>query len=1062
MKYSVLYIVISLILGNKAFCQQLPAKQFNKADYLETESFNDICQSKNLLLYFATDQGILTYDGYVFRFLEAPSNKELRSNIRSIEIADSVLYFISQKGLQKYNLLSGTLETIHEGDLYELSLVGNILYYHSKTNLYGYDLTSHSPSKIVFESPASIHGYLIDKNRVLIATENGIYDQLQNSKATLHGSFLSGIEINKINEGDYLVAGVLKDGTFALFNYNKDGFSQELSLGDLEISDLYFSEQGDTWISSKAGELVIYNGLRTRRYFNDKNIYDFGINKLEQDKEGNLWLLGKYGLAYIDINSPSTIIVIADIEHINLSNNELLILSDEKIIIQSATKDQLEIAHNLNIRDKQIASYYQNRKWHIQLGEDEYIVENGQLFKSNFTGGKTLSLNDHVFNLTKNKLEITNGDPYRNEPAQSLELLYNEYWFDDSYLYVNTADNNYARVNSNAEVEEFKLAIPRSSTLKFQNNFAYDFNDTIIYIQSMSGEPAKINLKKEIGIDKIFNVHLSNEENLWVSTTNYLYKLNFNIEGRSINIINVDTYDQSDYFLSTYFYDALSFNNSVYLLHDNGISVYNNLLNSTNLVPPGIKIISAKGYSLDQFSNVVDTFDLDSKADIVLPPHHNIKVKAYVISFDNNKTSKILYRVSDLNDDFKSVKNGETIFLNNLSSGAHTLEFKSVNSDGIESEAIKSISFKVAKPFYLQLWFFGLLIFIIAVIAYIIYRSVISFKDSKSKELHDRLDKELSELEKRSHLQILKAERLKQLNELITSQKSELEKKNIQIESQKYELSLTNQQIKKQKDLLEETSSKLKASINYAQRIQDALMSTEIEIKEAIDASFVFFQPRDVVSGDFYWFYQFTNEKNEELQILAAVDCTGHGVPGAIVSVVGMNLLNNITKLKKIHDPGEILTELNKDIVDNLRQNETQVNDGMDMTLVSINNTTKEVKFAGAKNPLMYVENGELIRIRGDKHAIGGQQRGDERKFTTHTIESNGQERMFYLFSDGYQDQFGGEKGFKFLTSNFKNLLLDIHHKPVIDQKEILYKTINKWKGDYSQTDDMLVIGFRF
>jgi len=261
---------------------------------------------------------------------------------------------------------------------------------------------------------------------------------------------------------------------------------------------------------------------------------------------------------------------------------------------------------------------------------------------------------------------------------------------------------------------------------------------------------------------------------------------------------------------------------------------------------------------------------------------------------------------------------------------------------------------------------------------------------------------------------------------------------------------------------LEETSSKLKSSINYAKRIQNALMSTEVEIKKAFKESFVYFMPRDVVSGDFFWFNKAYNENNEELHILAAVDCTGHGVPGAIVSVVGMNLLNNITKLKKIYDPGQILTEMNHDIIADLRQDETQVNDGMDMTIVTYNTVTNQLYFAGAKNPLMYVEDGELIRIKGDKYAIGGQQRGAGRDFQTHHLDlTDGKKRSFYLFSDGYQDQFGGEKGFKYLTGNFKKLLVKIHDKDVLEQKTILHEEIEEWKDGYAQTDDILVIGFR-
>jgi len=538
--------------------------------------------------------------------------------------------------------------------------------------------------------------------------------------------------------------------------------------------------------------------------------------------------------------------------------------------------------------------------------------------------------------------------------------------------------------------------------------------------------------------------------------------LPININTDKITSRNPVAYNKMDFLYSTFFIDVKKDPSGIlWFINPNGISLFNPLKEIPNLIAPGLLIKKAYAYTLDNFKNPSDTINLLTD-NARIQTDAIVVIEAMVINHLNNEKSQISYRNISINQSDIRISSNEKIILTDLEDGRNTIAIKAINSDGVQSINEEMINMTVIPPIWKRNWFYLSSVLSLLLLGFIGYRTVISIKNSRAKELEDELHKGLEDLEKKSHLQVLKAERLKQLNELITSQKGELEKKNTQIESQKYELSLTNQQIKKQKDLLEETSSKLKSSINYAKRIQNALMSTEVEIKKAFKESFVYFLPRDVVSGDFFWFSKAYNEKNEELHILAAVDCTGHGVPGAIVSVVGMNLLNNITKLKKIYDPGQILTEMNADIIADLRQDETQVNDGMDMTIVTYNTATNQLYFAGAKNPLMYVEDGELIRIKGDKYAIGGQQRGADRDFQTYHLDlTDGKKRSFYLFSDGYQDQFGGEKGFKYLTGNFKKLLVNIHDKEVLEQKTILHEEIEDWKEGYQQTDDILVIGFK-
>ncbi|ELR69463.1 serine/threonine protein kinase [Fulvivirga imtechensis AK7] len=251
------------------------------------------------------------------------------------------------------------------------------------------------------------------------------------------------------------------------------------------------------------------------------------------------------------------------------------------------------------------------------------------------------------------------------------------------------------------------------------------------------------------------------------------------------------------------------------------------------------------------------------------------------------------------------------------------------------------------------------------------------------------------------------------------------------------------------------------SSINYAQRIQQAMLPHLENIGELLPDHFVLFKPRDIVSGDFYWFSELPGDQPGEVSNfgIAAVDCTGHGVPGAFMSMIGMNALNGIVN-RGINKTDQILENLHHDITSALRQEETGNRDGMDMALCLIKRNEKILEFSGAKNPLVYIQNNELHHIKGDVHSIGGGKKGKETRFTQHKIKID-QPTTVYIFSDGYVDQFGGLDNMKFMSKRFKQLLYDIHQLPLEEQKARLDKSFYEWKGDGRQIDDILVIGFR-
>lgn len=367
-----------------------------------------------------------------------------------------------------------------------------------------------------------------------------------------------------------------------------------------------------------------------------------------------------------------------------------------------------------------------------------------------------------------------------------------------------------------------------------------------------------------------------------------------------------------------------------------------------------------------------------------------------------------------------------------LSPGIYTYKVKAKNIFGNQSAEIR-FSFTVLPPWYLTWWAYLLYIVAAIVIIYgIVQLSVYRLKQAKI------------------HLEFVVTERtaqvVKQKDEIL-SQKTELEQQKIEIEKFNDELSLKNKEITD--------------SIQYAKKIQEALLVEEAGIYKLLPQCFVLYKPRDIVSGDFYWFRPLGDEF-----LFAAADCTGHGVPGAFMSMIGSTLLNEIVDEKNIHSPDKILDQLNIEIIRSLKQNEetSQSRDGMDIALCKFN-LNGELSYAGAMRPLYIIKkttaDPEFAEVKATKHPIGGKQAIERESYQLHQFKFNKGDTV-YFFSDGYADQFGGENGKKFMTKKFQQLLLSINHHPMEKQKTLLCDAFNDWKGRYEQVDDVLVVGVRF
>ncbi len=302
-----------------------------------------------------------------------------------------------------------------------------------------------------------------------------------------------------------------------------------------------------------------------------------------------------------------------------------------------------------------------------------------------------------------------------------------------------------------------------------------------------------------------------------------------------------------------------------------------------------------------------------------------------------------------------------------------------------------------------------------------------------------------NQLEQIKELSYKSLEQEKEKKEILEQQNLELEQK----------VSERTQEVQHQKELVDIKNQAITDNLTYARRIQSAMLPDINLINKTLTQSFILYLPKDIVSGDFY---SFSRRDNEIL--IAAGDCTGHGVSGAFMSMIGSSLLNQIINEKGIVQPGLILNSLNTAVIETLKQTQNDSNDGMDISICAINLEKKELQYAGANRPFYMVRNNLLEIIKPDKQPIGGLQIASERTFTNHTMPIQKDDTL-YLFTDGYADQFGGEKGKKLMVARFKEILLSIQNLPMAEQMEYLHAHFEAWKGANEQVDDVLVIGIR-
>lgn len=760
---------------------------------------------------------------------------------------------------------------------------------------------------------------------------------------------------------------------------------------------------GNVWLGTLSGGVNKFQGETFLHIGQESGVSNKIINSVIEDSEGNVWI-GTMGAGIYQFNTTG-------LHHI--ISNKSLMASNVNVITESKDKTTIWIGTEENGVYK-----YTKKTAHIE----DFKQTSGLIFK----GVKSIiedSNGDIWFaSITQGICRYSNKEfkYYKQEAGLCSDIILTIYEASDNSIWFCGIDGGITRMDSKEQFKTFTAD-------KFDGKYVWTItgdDDGGIWIGTIGSGLwlykkdvfKQYTIAEGLTSNNIYTMAFDYNANLWLGSEKGIDKVIID----NNNIKEVKHYGYNEGFKGI----EVSHSNSaifptklgkVWFATKKGATLYNPEADVTNKIPPKTHLTSLRLFH--QEVNWLTYTDKVSKwtnlpEDLVLPFNQNHLSFDFIgIHYTNPDEIKYQYRLKGVDDDWVPVVKIRTAVYPNLSPGEYTFMLKAVTGEGIWSDHITYFSFIISPPFYLTWWF---LILVVAVTITIFYLII------KRRERRLRREKKI----------------------LVNK-----------VQQRTEALNQSTKKIKLQNEKLELAYKDITGNITYAKRIQDALLPPEKLQKEYLPNSFILYKPKDIVSGDFYWI-----EKKKNKIMFAAVDCTGHGVSGAMVSVIGFNGLNRTVNEFGLTQPAKILDKLNELVEETLRQNENEVKDGMDIALCTLDLEHGTLEYAGANNPIYLIRDNEVLVTKGDKQPIGSFE--NRTKFTHHNIEIKKDDKL-YIFSDGYADQFGGPKGKKFMYKKFRNTLLEISSQPIHEQAELLDEIIEDWMSGHEQVDDICIIGAR-
>ena len=1014
---------------------QMPYVIYGAEDGLPQEDVFSIYQDNRGYMWFGTSSGVVRYNGREMVVYNTEDGLADNTILDINQDAEGTLYLATSQGISIIrndsvtgNILQGIAFThifidsddtkwflgddgIHIVDKNEKQTYLNEMFPILPDNIYSMAEDSKNQNKY-FASSEGVYLYSRKDNNLIKVSEEGYALFIDSNDSiwiyTSRGLFIASLDDlieGKFNERsrnlheslvfhDQIIKGIYQDiyGTIWIYTDSEIyqvlstsqkaiRYEQEVGVRSNKILSLWVDLEDNIWIGFSGGLQRLTNKRGLRNFY--PNTIQSYIYSVFQDNTGRIWIASNDGLFYFSDH------LVNFSQRLTSAKTRFVacILPNDNILVASSGGLYEVNTNSLRIRRKNLFSKP------LSGIEKVFVSKQGEIFLltgingiiyyfKNFTSEPVAIENSNtsnIFQLVEYQNEIIGGN--KNELVT---------FRDGDFIKTNEIDCNIWSLFSSGH----QLWIGTECGLGLFEG----------------GEYVSINLGSEQQNVSVKAIRQAlNKYKLWLGTNNgFSY---FDIPDKQIEF----TIDSEDGLLG----DEITVgglyidnNDLLWIGTYHGLSNFNFRAKSVRNLPPMcyIERITLNGEEIDRESGKVFKHF-----------QNNLVFEISGLSFSDEKSIEYEFYLRGLENDYTSYHKGRDYkaFYNNLPPGKYEFIYKARGKNNIWGYAQK-YSFTIRKAWY-QTWVFRILVIILVTVSiWLLYKARIKAIEAQKKRLEA----------------------------LVRERTHELEEANIEIEAQRDLATHQRDQISQQKKEIED-------SIYYAERIQRSLLPSKVILESIVPDYFIMFRPRDIVSGDFYW----SSRMNGKL-IVTAADCTGHGVPGAFMSMLGIAYLNEIVNKLKDLNANEILNYLRDKIIHALGQTgkEGESKDGMDMALCIIDPEEKTMEFSGANNPLYLVRNGKLIETKGDKMPVAIHEKMVS--FSNHEIKLENGDNI-YLFSDGYADQFGGPKGKKFMYKPMKRLLEQIAHHPMPDQQKILEKTIDDWQGPYEQIDDIVFIGIK-
>ncbi len=1051
LKYKILFLLLTIHLV--VIGQSPHFKNYNIFKGKKGYTINVIFQDSKGLLWYGTSEGLVLNNGVSIKNFTTDDSLSLNFVTTITEDQNHNLWIGHKNGkisivnseqkISKFNTVDSLLdEPISKikfiGKNHVLiATLGNGLVEIKDKQIRTYNSDNETADDYIYDIEQSADGKLWFGSDVGIL----IYDRNNNSWNKI--SMQDGLPDNIVKDLEFDESGMLWIGMeeegLAVYNIDNQKITHVPMWKFGTLNHFLIRKKGEIWISTRYNGIVKLNFNDYTRFWYKNYLKTDGIinNKTEnifKDREGNIWISSKEGVSqftgnlfeFLNTNGglPSNQVFSFFIDSENrywiAGANGLFVMT--KSITGEFSSEHL--LNNKKYKSHTFTSVFQDKHndiWVSTYGFGVYKFDVKTLDFVNYSTKDGLS-DDNVISITGNNDKIwfaTSGGG-----VNSLDIT-----TEKPHFKIFTKDDG---LGSDYIYSSFKDSKNRVWFAKDGGGIAMMENETI---QSFEDFDTLSNVTYGIVEDR--------SKNIWFTTANkglikfdgtkfYKYTVKNELVTNSFNSIIVDNYGNC--VLSSNegvtVYDVQN-NQFINYGEDEGVAFMEPNLNAIHKDKSGDIWISTNNGIIKYNPDVKHEKEADIKIYITKKQafYKDISDSTHTLSYDQNHLifnyiglwykapEKLLYRykIKGHDLDWNYVQKSLTATYSGLPPGKYTFMVQVTNTPSEwDKNQTATFYFVIEPPFWQKWWFIGGSIIIIVLGIYLFFRL------------------RLSNLRKAK------------------------EKLELQVEKRTAEISMQKNEIEQQKNVIEHKNKNITDSILYASRIQNAVLPPDEYIAETLPEHFILFKPRDIVSGDYYWM---TKKGNET--VIAVADCTGHGVPGAFMSMLGVAFLNEIVNTSNKLVASEILNDLRDHVKRSLRQTgkKAENKDGMDIALCILNQEKKSVQYAGAYNPLFLLRNGELTQIKADRMPIGIYLKEKE-SFTNHVLELENTD-VLYMFSDGYIDQFGGNNGKKFLAKHFKELLIKIHTKPMQEQKEILNQTLETWRGELEQVDDILVMGFK-